>query len=157
MKGIDDTCKTHPKPVPGSSGNVRPHFIEAFHQGRHQPQGHVLAPKWVAKVALGDHVASHTRTHTHTHIYIYIMHIHTYIYIYIYTYVYTPYIHYITLHYITLHYITLHYITLHYITLHYITLHYITLHYITYILSYIHSVTTNGSWGYYLPIDYSSL
>ena len=40
--------------VQGSGGNVRPQLIEAFHQGGHQPQGHVLA---TAQVGLGDLIA----------------------------------------------------------------------------------------------------
>ena len=39
--------------VRGSGGNVRPQFIEAFHQGGHQLQGHVLATAQVG----GDLIA----------------------------------------------------------------------------------------------------
>ena len=59
--------------VQGSGGNVRPQFIEAFHQGGHQPQGHVLA---TAQVGLGDLIALCVI------VYVYYIHVHNNIYIY---------------------------------------------------------------------------
>ena len=84
--------------VRGSGGNVRPQFIEAFHQGGHQPQGHVLATAQVGGdlIALCDCVyILYTCIYNniykyyiyYTCIYIYIIHVYNNIYIYIYIYI----------------------------------------------------------------------